>query len=251
MNKSRSIFFILGLAYIGIAIGSKLSLFEINNNILLGLSLSSLLISLGDITNNCCGLFIVHNDYNYILNIASEYLTRYINQGTRPMTYIDVYNVRKSVDELVTKKHALHPVEYKEKRVFKIMQAISKGFFVIAVTAFVVIPFVKQELDVWGFSQIITLFAFAFVCINVALTDRISEIGSNRMSFEFDKQVIIDNAFPGYLNDFYTRMQHVEAYQEAQKRKDENENVDNNGKENKTSNNPIIQQIEQKEGKQP
>ena len=190
-----------------------------------------------------------------MLLIASEFLTKQIQEGTKPNTNIDVYNVRKNVDELATSKKALHPAEYKEKKVLKAFHNLTKVLFIIAITIFVVVPFVKQELDVIGISQLITLFAFASLCINVALTDQQADIQWKRQNFEIDKQIIIDNAFPGYLTEFYTRMQHVEAYREAQKQKAENQNEDNNGdrsdKENtKTVNNPILQQIEQGKGKQ-
>ena len=215
MNKSKGIFYILGFAYIGIAIGSMLSFFDVNGNVLLGLSISSLLISLGDFSSNIRTLYIERNNLNYSLDLACDILTNYINAGKTPQTQIDVYNVKKSLDALKTQRKAIMPSDYENKKTISFLNITSKGLFFLSIPIFIVVPFVKQALSIEILSQTITLFAFTFMCINIAINERYSDINQTRLNFENDKLLIIENAYPGYIPAFYTRLQHAEAYEKS------------------------------------
>jgi hypothetical protein len=120
MNKSKYIFCILGAVYLGIAVGSILNWFSVSNNVLLGLSIASLFISLGDTVDKLVGICIWRNIYEYSLYVTSCYLTEKIDNNVLPSISIDAYNVRLNIDGLRTNKQKVpsEPLKYQNKKRF-------------------------------------------------------------------------------------------------------------------------------------
>lgn len=218
MTKSRFVFFILGIAYLGIAIGSLLSIFSINNNVLLGLSISSCLISVGELVNSIGSYFSCRNSFCYSLHYASDFLKNCIDNNVQPKTNVDTYNIKFGIDETLSGRKSCHPVEYDKKRIFPILRAASQGLFILGIVCFILIPFANHEINTQTASRIITIVAFAFMCLNIGVNDWTQETISAKMRFEYDKVVIIDDAFDGFTNGYYYHLQHYTAYNEIQKK---------------------------------
>jgi len=74
MKKSKHIFAIMAVTYVVIAIASSLQWIVINENILLGLSMSALFSALSDIMANGENIVMSRNEFNYTILIASGFL---------------------------------------------------------------------------------------------------------------------------------------------------------------------------------
>ena len=216
MTKSRHVFLIFSFIYIGIAIGGMFSLLTISDNVLLGLSISSLFISLADAINNYDSVKKWKNDYNFSLLLSSEYLQRKIDNGYSSIGNFDIYNIKYNIEVLMTKSNPIHPVEYAKKTRFKVLDIISTIFFTIGIASFIVVPFFKSEIG-YNISRYITVLAFSFVCGNLFLCDIEKDIMQKNYSFMNDKQSLISAVFPEYMNEFAFRTQHLAAYTEMKK----------------------------------
>ena len=221
MTKSKYVFFVLGIVYLGIALGSFFSVISINNNVLLGLSVSSCLISAGELVNSVGSFFSCRNSFCYSLKYTSEYLSFRIANNIQPRTNVDVYNIKFGIDEALANRKAIHPVEYDKKKVFPVLRLISRVLFIIGIACFILVPFINHEFNTQTASRVITIVAFAFMCLDIGVNDLVQETVSEKIRFEYDKVVIIDDAFTGFTNDYYYHLQHYTAYSETQKKVEE------------------------------
>ena len=208
MNRSKYIFFILALAYFGIAVGSALSFFMLNSNILLALSFSSLIISIEEAIRNTIVLLKLRNEYNYMLMSVSDNIQHRIDNNDKPQVPIDLYNYRRTIEDLITAKRADHPVEYNNMLRFSLLCRFSDVLFCFAIASFIIIPFIKHEIGISHFSQQITIFAFSIMCLNIALSDCQAGIMSGKMTFEQDKLAVMEFAFPGFYSDYMFKLEH-------------------------------------------
>jgi hypothetical protein len=208
--------------YLGIAVGSILNWFSVSNNVLLGLSIASLFISLGDTVDKLVGICIWRNIYEYSLYVTSCYLTEKIDNNVLPSISIDAYNVRLNIDGLRTNKQKVpsEPLKYQNKKRFGLFGLISKILFIIGIAIFVLSPFVIVDFNINDLSKTITIFAFAFMCINIFLGDYQQDIINSKNNCEMDKHLIIEAAFPGFINYYINRTQHSEAFSSSQKKKE-------------------------------
>ena len=69
MKKSKHIFAIMAVTYVVIAIASSLQWIVINENILLGLSMSALFSAISDIMANGENIVMSRNEFNYTIII--------------------------------------------------------------------------------------------------------------------------------------------------------------------------------------
>lgn len=224
MNKSKYVFLILACIYVGIAIGGLFSVITINSNVLLGLSFSSLFIALADAINNHSSIKMLTNDYNYSLQIASDYLQSRIDAGNVTVGNFDVCNIKCSIDALKdalkTKKIPVHPNEFEKAKMFKYYNALSIGLFVIGIASFVVIPFSQAREDS-SLSTYITISAFATMCLNIFCDDKKDEMQRDKQLFENDKVNLIAAIFPDFMFEYNNRTQHLTSYTELMKRMQE------------------------------
>lgn len=214
MNKTEYTFLVFGTVYFIIAICTSINLFCVNSNVLLGLSLTSLFISIEDITRKSISIKLWRNLYEYTLYIASDYITQQIENGVTPNANIDLYNIRMNINNnrINTEVIPEHPSRYQSKRFLRILNRISNGSFIFSIASFIILPFLEIDSDISKVSQIITLFAFSFICIGIFLGDYQQKIANSRASFENNDNLIIDASFPGYMNYYVFRTNHYESY---------------------------------------
>lgn len=217
MNRSKYIFLIFAFVYMGIALCGIFSVLEINENVLLGLSLSSLLISLADIVRNYCRNKALRNEYDFALSVASDYLQHRIDEGNISVGNFDVCNIKYGIDMLKSCPNPIHPVEYNKKKMFEIGRTVSTLFFVTGIASFIILPFIKIGTEN-VVARFITLIAFALMCWNIYLNDLESEIIHNKYLFDCDKQSLISSLFPNYKNEFLFQTQHLEAFTKAKEK---------------------------------
>lgn len=247
MTKSRFMFFVLGMAYMGIAIGSILSIFTIDNNVLLGLSVSSCLISIGELVSNIGSYFMCRNSFCYSLKYTSDYLNNRIESHVQPRTNVDVYNIKYGIDETLAGRKTSHPVEFDKKKVFSVLRTVSQGLFIFGIVGFVLIPFANREINTQTASRIITIIAFAFMCLNIGVNDRVQETVSAKANFDNDKVLIVDDAFSGFLNDYYYHLLHYTSYNAqlelTNEAKEKDENAQSESQENEEHLNPFYKRF--------
>ena len=56
------------------------------------------------------------------------------------------------------------------------------------------------------------------MCLNIGVNDCVQETVSAKAAFDNDKVLIVDDAFSGFLNDYYYHLQHYTAFHESSKR---------------------------------
>lgn len=213
MNKSKHIFLILFFAYVVILVLNIFSVVEISGNVLLGLSLSSLLMAIGDGIENYRNYNLSLNGYNYSVYVTSHFLERKIQQGIVENNGFDICNIKNSVDSLcIIRKEPKHPNEYWKTGRFKWCSRMSTICFSLGVSGFIIIPFIRQEVFTDRISILITVSAFAVMCLNLYLSDLINETGKQQRDFYGDKQLIIQSAFNDYLTYFNQRLYYYDKY---------------------------------------
>ena len=224
MNRSKQVFLILAFVYIGIAFGDMVCIFTIDESVLLGLSCSSLLITLADAIDKFCKYLVIKNDYDFSLLVTSDFLQSKISEGLINEKGFDIYNLKYNIDILRTKSNPIHPVNYGKKRVFKILYTVSIVFFVSGIASFIIIPFSQIEVNN-SISKHVTVFAFAFMCGNMFLDETKNNMAHEKYLFNLDKQGLISSLFTDYMNEYNYRTQHLVSYTKTQK--NNNEETDN------------------------
>lgn len=116
MKKTQYIFAIMAAAYFIVAILNLMGWMAVSENILLGLSLSALLSALSDASSNIVRIRASQNEFNYIIQIASDFLTEKItNNILSPV--IDSRNVKLNIESMGKGyRKAVHPSEYSKRK---------------------------------------------------------------------------------------------------------------------------------------
>ena len=176
MKKSKHIFAIMAVTYVVIAIASSLQWIVINENILLGLSMSALFSALSDIMANGENIVMSRNEFNYTILIASGFLEMKISQNQyNPM--INIRNVKLGIESMGKGyKTAKHANEYCRGRHIKFLNIFSQQFY----------------------SVVITLSAFSAMCLNLYLGEYLVDIVERKSSFQNKEQLIIQMAYPDF-----------------------------------------------------
>ena len=224
MNRTKYVFLIFAFIYAGVAVGGMFSILVINESVLLGLSISSLFISLADAINNYCRIRALRNDYNYALSVASDYLQNRIEEGCLSVGNFDVCNIKYGIDVLKTCANPVHPVEYNKKKFLKYGNVTSTVIFAIGIASFVILPFIRTGTEI-GIARFITVIAFASMCGNLFLNDLENDIIQNKYLFDSDKQSLISSLFPNYMNEYLFCTQHLASFNEAKKKKEADSTV--------------------------
>lgn len=219
MSRSKNVFLVFSIVYIGVALGGAFSLLSITENVLLGLSISSLFISLADSINSYFRNEMIRNDYNYSLSIASEYLQHRIDEGQLSVGNFDICNIKYGIDMLKSQAISIHPVEFSKKKRFMVGNVISTAFFVIGIASFVFLPFIKTGANN-SLASCVTVIAFASMCGNIYLNELQNEISNNKFLFDNDKQSLIAALFPNYMYEYTIRTQHLASYNKSQNEKE-------------------------------
>ena len=213
MKKTKYIFLILSILYIFIAIGKKWAIVSVNDNILLGLSLTSLLMSLGDAVNMYISLSSLSNTYNYsLLWLKGKIEQRIQNNTINTFTY-DPYNMINSLEEMrTTRRTPPHPYLYGESKGMKFVQIVPTILFIAGVSCFMVIPFLNIVVQDSNASQYITIVAFAVMCFNIYLGEELSDLSRRNTVLLSDKLLVFEAAAQGIQAEYYQHMQHYVSY---------------------------------------
>ena len=219
MKRAKYMFLVLPIAYILIAIGKAVSFLDVNNNILLGLSLTSLLLSIGDSISIISSYRIVQNSLEYSLSWLSRRLGERIEENTVDTIHYDVYNIKAGIDNIKSvKKESIHPIEYSKRKAVVFFQHVPIVFFGLAILCFVIIPFVKKDITNNSAPQYLTIVAFAVMCLNIYLDEETTELNWTVNFLNGDKLILVNSACPGILVEYFNHMQH---YMSSQKLEEE------------------------------
>ena len=214
MKKSKYVYLILFVVYMVIALASSCSILSINENVLLGLSIASLFMSLSDMFSNIIQIMLEKNEYNYSLFITSEFLQQKIQAGFITANCIDVCNIKYNIDALMSTKNPTYPNTYNKKRGFLFLHIFSVIFLVLAISCFIGFPFLTISNN--NLAKYVTIVAFAFVCLNLYLNEVEYEIKVNEHSLKNDKQSLIRVLFPDFDSYYFGKTEHEDNYQKAQ-----------------------------------
>lgn len=204
MKKSHFVFLIMACVYLAIAVLSFAEIIVVSDNILLGLSIAALLMSLSDIFEGCYLYKAGRNELRFICLFTSNVLKERISFGANlNNNLVSIGNVKKNVEQFVSHYElGVHPSEYWKNKKNYILHKISVLCFVLSIAGFLSTPFLPS-VSVKGVSMLLTLLAFSVMCLNLFVSECVSEISEKRNSFFNNTQIIIEAicpGFSGYLN---------------------------------------------------
>lgn len=225
--KSKFVFLILFLGYVFIAIGDLIGFVTSGQEILFGLSLSALLMSLSDcITGLKIGLF-QRNEMRYIAKCSSYFLEDKLKKKAFPTNQsVNIRNVKKNLEEENPNfEKSKHPNEFNTLILMKVLKFFEILFFAISILAFVVSPFFSiPSAVIEKATIIITLFAFGFMCLNIFISEVNNELNKRRLIFINNTQIHIDSTYAGFSYWLNNQLFCREDLKAAQKEMEENEN---------------------------
>lgn len=230
--KSKFVFLILFLGYILIAIGDLTGFVTAGQEILFGLSLSALLMSLSDCATAVKILLCQKNEMRYIAKCSSHFIDVKLKQNIPPANLgINIRNVKKNLeDENPYYQKSKHPNEFNVTKSIKFLNSLEIIFFVVSIFAFVVFPFFKISFEVISKATIfVTLIAFGFMCLNVYISELNSEQNNRRLNFIHNTQIHINSVYTDFyywLNNQLFCREDLKAAQKAIEEKSNFENID-------------------------
>lgn len=222
--KSKFVFLIFFIGYIAIMVSNLLGFISVGDEILFGLSLSALLMSLGDSTNSIKIAICQKNQMAYITKCTSLFLNDKFNKKIQPFNQgINIRNVKKNLEMQNPKyKKSMHPNEYINTKKFKMFKWIEIAFFFLSIILFVITPFLNISFDTINSLTIsITLLAFGFMCFNIFMSDVNDELNKRHMDFINNTQIHITSSYNDFSywlnNQMYCREDLKAAQEEAEK----------------------------------
>lgn len=204
MKKSHFIFLIMACVYFAISLLSFTEIIVVLDNILLGLSMTALLMSLSEIYEGWLLYRVGRNELRFICLFTSNFLKGMISSRANiHNNLVSVGNVKKNVEQFVSHYElGVHPSEYCKNKRNHFLHNISVLFFVLSIAVFLSTPFLPPFSARAG-SMFLTLLAFSMMSLNLFVSECVSEISEKRNSFFNNTQIIIEAIYPGfsgYLN---------------------------------------------------
>lgn len=204
MKKSHFVFLIMSCVYLAVAVLSFTEIIVVSDNILLGLSMAALLMSLSEIFEGWLFYRVGKNELRFICLFTANVLKEMISSGSNVNNnLVSVGNMKKNVEQFVSHYElGVHPSEYLKNKKNHFLQNTSVLCFVLSITVFLSTPFLPPISAKRG-SMFLTLLAFSVMCLNLFVSECVSEIGEKRNSFFNNTQIIIETIYPGfsgYLN---------------------------------------------------
>ena len=211
MRKSQHVFVIMAVAYAAIAILNLREWVAGSENILFGLSMSALLSSITDALSNIVGIHTNQNEFGYIVQTTSDFLETKISHNIySPL--IDTRNVKLNVENMSKGyKKAVHPNEFWKRKSNVLVNKLSQICFGLSIAVFILAPF-PLILFQQSYSVLITLFAFAAMCLNLYFEEKIADIIQKKSNFFCDTQLIIQMAYSDFMDFLNFRLYHYENY---------------------------------------
>ncbi|MCM1411476.1 MAG: hypothetical protein NC305_13140 [Lachnospiraceae bacterium] len=211
MKKSKNMFLILAILYVFIVVFDICNFLVISENVLVGLSFSAFLMSLGDVYNNWGTYRFVRNELRYICLITTNILREHISDGNiGSYSGVNINNLVTNIKLLENNyKLGIHPSSYYARKTNRVLHIISALCFVLAITVFVLTPFFSATFD-RQISVSITLLAFSIMCLNIFITERIDECMEKRNNFMNNTQIIVNSVVPDFSMWLNTNLYYYE-----------------------------------------
>lgn len=228
MRKSQLVFAIMAAVYTIIAILHSIERIEVSESILLGLSMSALLSALSDALSNTVGIRANRNELGYIAQTTSDFLAEKISHNISNTNYpsIDIRNVKLNVENMSNGyQTAVHPNEYCKEKTNTLINLGSQICFTFSIAAFILAPFLLISFP-QSYSVLLTLCAFAAMCLNLCLEEMISDIVQKKNHFFCDTQLIIQMVYPDFMDFLNSRLYHYENYISIANKQEEKPNAD-------------------------
>ena len=225
MNKSKYVFLIMFFGYITIAVLKAFNVTSVGDEILLGLSLCAMTMSLSDCVLISKVILIKANQSKYIAKVTSIFINTKLEQNNQfYSTSVNIRNVKKNI-ELTNKGYekSQHPALYDNKKLIKLLRIIEIILFTISIFIFVMTPFAKISVETSTKATVfITLVAFGFMCLNIFLSEIDAKKSEKIHNFFNNSQIIINSVFPDFSNFLSNQLYYREdliAAEEAHKEK--------------------------------
>lgn len=207
MKRTKCIFIILFIVYALVAIGSLANILRINNNVLLGLSFSALLISISDVLNKVVFYRQTVNFYQLELLTTLEFLKQKIDANLTYSPVVNIRNFTEGLKALEKKNHRpSYPDEYINNKCNIALEKVSFACFVLGIAAFIVVPFIQENIAGSAVNMFFTIIAFAFMNLSVFFDEMIQEEQEKRTNLINDKHLIIQCVYPDFLNYFHSEI---------------------------------------------
>lgn len=173
--------------------------------------MSALLSSISDALSNIVGIHTNQNEFGYIVRTASDFLETKISHNIHS-PLIDTRNVKLNVENMSKGyKKAVHPNEFWKRKSNVLVNKLSQICFGLSIVVFILAPF-PLILFQQSYSVLITLFAFAAMCLNLYLEEIIAEIIQKKNHFFCDTQLIIQMAYSDFMDFLNWYLYHYENY---------------------------------------
>lgn len=207
MRKSKFIFLILCVTYVLVGIGSMFNLLDIGNNVLLGLSVAALLISVGDVFDKIAIYRIVSNFYYMSLNLTINFLNSKIQTRLTSHPIINIRNVTEGLVQMQKKNYTpCHPADYKENKLNNALKIVSFFFFVFGIASFIILPFINVDLLNTNVTTPITIFAFSAMSLSLFLDELIQNMQDSQNDLVNDKHLIIQSVYSDFQQYYSMQM---------------------------------------------
>ena len=202
MKKSKFVFIIMAVIYFAAAVLDGIGLLTVTDSILLGLSLSALLSAISDILYNIGWLKTVTNEFNYLIRVAVEFLSeKQLHNISVANSNVNIKGVRQYIQGMSKNyKNAIRPVEYDKKKLITVLKIGSQVAFILSIAVFVIFPLLSASFQ-GSVSTFLTLGAFSAMCLNLYISEAITDVLSKRNDdFMNKEQLIIQTAYPDFVS---------------------------------------------------
>lgn len=219
MKKTRGIFLILVIVYMLIGTMGAAGIISVGSNLLFGLAVSSLLMSVSDIMDDAVLMKKGVNEYRFLLKCTTAFLDQELGEDTdRFMKNPTLCTVKQElVNTKVNFEKAEHPVQFERRQLFAVTERLAAVLFALSIAAFILVPFVNQEWFSARASILMTVWAFAALCMDLYVQELISDTEDARHIFWNQTQLMLQSTypeFPGYLNQMICCQEEYDAMQE-------------------------------------
>lgn len=219
MKKTRGIFLILVIVYMLIGTMGCLEIISVGSNLLFGLAVSSLLMSVSDIMDDMVLMKKGVNEYGFLLKCTASYLEQELGADSeRFMKNPTLCTVKQElVNTKVDFEKTVHPLQFDKRQVFTVTERLSAVLFALSVAAFILVPFVNPEWFSARASILMTVWAFTALCLDLFVQELISDTDDARHAFWSQTQLMLQTTypdFPAYLNQMICCQEEYDAMQE-------------------------------------
>lgn len=219
VKKTRGIFLILVIVYMLIGTMGCLEVISVGSNLLFGLAVSTLLMSVSDICDDVVLMKKGVNEYGFLLKCTTSYLEQEMGADSeRFMKNPTLCTVKQElINTKVDFEKTVHPLQFDRRQIFMVTEKLSAVLFALSVAAFILVPFVNQEWFSSRASILMTVWAFTALCLDLYVQELISDTDDARHAFWSQTQLMLQTTypeFPAYLNQMICCQEEYDAMQE-------------------------------------